>query len=125
MSADSSWMMSGAVPPANCVTSWSWTLSQLPCTRSTFTSGLAALKSSTIFLVAVCVSGRKASDWNFRVTGPESEELPDPPPPQAAREANRTVVRPAAAMRRRFMVLLSFGAGGTGGAGRRVVGLSP
>jgi hypothetical protein len=65
MSADSSWMMSGAVPPWNWVTSWSCTESQLPWTYSTWMFGLAAFQSATIFLVAATVVFWKARLWNF------------------------------------------------------------
>src|SRR5215217_6824450 len=68
MSADSSWMMSGAVPPWNWVTSWSCTLSQLPWTYSTWMLGLAAFQSATIFLVAATVVFWNARLWNFSVT---------------------------------------------------------
>src|ERR1700712_347906 len=70
--------------------------------------GFAVLKSSTIFLVAACDPGRNASDWNLRVTGPESEAEPDPegvpPPPQAARVSS-SVAKPPAAIRRISMFL--------------------
>ena len=59
-SADSSWMMSGAVPPWNWVTSESCTELTSMVTSSTWTSGLAALKSATICSVAATVGGCQA-----------------------------------------------------------------
>lgn len=80
-------MMSGAVPPWNWVTNWSCTESQLPCTYSTWMSGLAAFQSATIFFVAATVVFWKARLWNFSVTfspDPSPPEVLSLPPPQAA-----------------------------------------
>ena len=78
-------MMSGASPPSKEVSSWSWTLSQLPCTYSTWTSGWAAFHSFTSSLLASTDSSCQASDWKRRVILPPSE--PPSPPVQAAAAA--------------------------------------
>src|SRR4051794_3698452 len=62
-------MMSGAVPPANWVVSWSLALSQLPCRISTWTSGLAEFQASTMACVAAIVLSWKAKLWNLSVIG--------------------------------------------------------
>src|SRR6188768_2658819 len=62
-------MMSGAVPPANWVVSWSLALSQLPCRISTWTSGLAVFQASTIAWVAAIVLSWNAKLWNMSVIG--------------------------------------------------------
>lgn len=55
-------MMSGASPPSKEVSSWSWTLSQLPCTYSTFTPGCVAFHSFTSALLASTDSSCQARD---------------------------------------------------------------
>src|SRR5882757_5064670 len=98
MSAASSWMMSGAVPPSNCVTSWSCTESHDPSLYSTWILGWAAFQSFTIFLTAAMVGFWKARLWNLRFTVPPLS-LPPPPPelqpatsPAAATAAAATIV---------------------------------
>jgi hypothetical protein len=48
-------MMSGAVPPWNCVTSWSCTLSQVPCVSLIWMSGFFLFQASTMSFVAATV----------------------------------------------------------------------
>ena len=78
--AASSWMMSGAVPPANCVVSLSLIESQLAWTTCTWMSGLAAFQLSTTFFVAAMVAGWSDRDWKVSVTGvPAGVDAPAAP----------------------------------------------
>ena len=96
-------MMSGAEPPWNCVTSWSWTESQLPWTYSTWMSGFASFHSSTIACDAATVGSWKARLWNRSVTGPalDSPSFPlssgvVPLPPDVAQPARSRIAAAAA-----------------------------
>ncbi len=92
-------MMSGASPPSNEVSSWSWTLSQLPWTYSTRTSGWAAFHSFTNCLLASTDSFCQASDWNRSRIVP-SASRPSPSPPEQP-ESSRARTAAAVAARRR------------------------
>ena len=73
-------MTSGASPPSKEVSSWSWTLSQLPWTYLTWMSGCAAFHSFTSCLLASTDSFCQARDWNSRVILPSSAVPPDEQP---------------------------------------------
>ncbi|CAM5553140.1 hypothetical protein STENM327S_05523 [Streptomyces tendae] len=79
-------MMSGASPPSKEVSSWSWTLSQLPWTYSTRTSGWVAFHSRTSSLLAFTDSSCQARDWKRRMIRPSSA----PPPPSEQPASSRT-----------------------------------
>src|SRR5690606_28808990 len=70
-------MMSGGSPASNPVVSWSLTLSQLPWTYSTRTSGLASFHSSTSRLLASTDCFCQARLRNRRVASPPSS-APEP-----------------------------------------------
>src|SRR5437016_2653299 len=93
MSGDSSWMMSGASPPSNAVTSWSCTLSQLPGTYSTWIFGCAEFHCATSFLLAAMDSFCQARLRNLSLTGPSEPDEEQADRPVAASAAAGTAAR--------------------------------
>ncbi len=83
----------GASPPSKEVRSWSWTLSQLPCTYSTLMSGWVAFHSFTSSLLAVTDSSCQARDWKRRVIRPGAEVLPPPVQPVRSRVRARARIQ--------------------------------
>src|SRR6476659_6163982 len=116
MSADSSWMMSGAWLPANWVTSLSCTEFGSTFWYSTWMSGFAAFHVSTMFCVALTVRSWNAYEEKVSATFSPGAAVcgaapPEPPPlPLMQPEVSSTAEVTAAmesVVRRRFTAFLS------------------
>src|SRR4051794_2194112 len=102
MSAASSWMMSGAVPPTKLVKSLSCTESQSPWTYCTWIVGWLLFQAFTIAWLAATVGFCQARLWNVSLT----VACPDADAPWAAVTAHAAAARTAAA--RPIVLLFPF-----------------
>jgi hypothetical protein len=93
-------MMSGASPPSKEVSSWSWTLSQLPWTYWTWMSGWLAFHSFTSSLLASTDSFCQARDWKRSVIFPSA---PEPSPSVQPVSSSASAAVSAVSSRTRIM----------------------